>query len=88
MALDFIGVAGELLVRIVIEVFCYGTGRVVIPVLSLGTARVDKWNARRYVAAYKLWWREDGQVVISGETAAFIGFMFWIAVIVAVNVIM
>ena len=88
MALDFIGFAGEVLVRIVIEVFCYGTGRVVIPVLSLGRARVDKWNARRYVAAHELWWREDGQVVISGETAAFIGFMFWIAVIVAVNVIM
>jgi hypothetical protein len=88
MALDFIGFAGEVLVRIVIEVFCYGTGRVVIPVLFLGTARVDKWNAHRYVTAYKLWWREDGQVVISGETAAFIGFMFWIAVIVAVNVIM
>ncbi|SEN27276.1 hypothetical protein SAMN05428959_101961 [Duganella sp. CF517] len=87
MALDFIGFAGDVLVRIVIEVFCYGTGRVVIPVLSLGAARVDKWNARRYVTAYKLWWREDGQLVFSGETAAFIGFVFWIAVIVALNVI-
>nr|WP_315214508.1 hypothetical protein [uncultured Duganella sp.] len=83
MALDFIG---ELLVRIGIEVFCYGTGRVVIPLLSLGTARVDKWNARRYLATFKLWWREDGQVVISGETAAFVGFVFWIAVIVAASI--
>lgn len=83
MALDFIG---ELLVRIGIEVFCYGTGRVVIPLLSLGTARVDKWNARRYLATFKFWWREDGQVVISGETAAFVGFVFWIAVIVAASI--
>lgn len=83
MALDFIG---ELLVRIGIEVFCYGTGRVVIPLLSLGTARVDKWNARRYLATFKFWWREDGQVVIGGETAAFVGFVFWIAVIVAASI--
>ena len=83
MALDFIG---ELLVRIGIEVFCYGTGRVVIPLLSLGTARVDKWNARRYLVTFKFWWREDGQVVIGGETAAFVGFVFWIAVIVAASI--
>lgn len=82
MALDFIGFAGEVLVRIVIEVFCYGTGRVVIPVLSLGRARVDKWNARRYITTFEWWWREDGQVVFSGEAAAFIGVVFWIAVIV------
>ena len=82
MALDFIG---EVLVRIVVEVFCYGTGRVVIPLLSLGTARVDKWNAKRYLTTHKFWWREDGQVVIDGEIAAFIGFVFWIAVIVAVS---
>lgn len=84
MALDFIGFAGELLVRVVIEVFCYGTGRVVIPVLSLGAARVDKWSARRYLATFKLCWREEGQVVIGGETAAFIGLVFWIAVVVAI----
>jgi hypothetical protein len=82
MALDFVG---EVLVRVVLEVFCYGTGRVVIPVLSMGTARVDKWNARRYLTTFKLWWREDGQVVIGGETTTFIGIAFWIAVIVAVS---
>jgi hypothetical protein len=85
MALDFVG---EVLVRVAMEVFCYGTGRVVIPVLSLGTARVDKWSARRYLTTFKLWWREDGQVVIGGETATFIGIAFWIAVIVAVCVIL
>ena len=79
MALDVIG---DLLVRIGLEVFAYGTGRVVIPVLSLGRARVDKWNARRYLTTFEWWWREDGQVVFSGETAAFIGVVFWIAVIV------
>ena len=79
MALDFIG---DLLVRIGLEVFAYGTGRVVIPVLSLGRARVDKWNARRYLTEFRWWWREDGQLVFSGETAAFIGVVFWIAVIV------
>ena len=84
MALDFVG---EVLVRVVLEVFCYGTGRVVIPVLSMGTARVDKWNARRYLTTFRLWWREDGQVVIGGETAAFIGFLFWIAAIVAICLI-
>jgi hypothetical protein len=83
MALDFVG---ELLVRVGLEVFCYGTGRVVIPVLSLGTARVDKWNARRYLTTFKLWWREDEQVVIGGEAATFIGIVFWIAVIVAASI--
>lgn len=85
MALDFIG---DLLVRIGLEAFAYGTGRVVIPVLSLGRARVDKWSSRRYLTTYKLWWREDGQVVFGGETAALVGIVFWIALIVAVNVIL
>ena len=79
MALDVIG---DLLVRIGLEVFAYGTGRVVIPVLSLGKTRVDKWNARRYLTTFEWWWRENEQVVFSGETAAFIGVVFWIAVIV------
>ena len=78
MALDLIG---EVLVRIVIEVVGYGTGRIIIPMLSFGTARVDKLSARRYLAP-SLWWREDGQVVVGGETAAFAGMAFWIAVVV------
>lgn len=84
MALDFIG---EVLVRVVLEVFCYGTGRVVIPVLSLGKARVDKWNARRYITTSRWWWRDDGQIVVGGETATFIGVAFWIAIIVAICLI-
>lgn len=80
MALDFMG---EVLVRVFVEVLGYGTGRVVIPVLSLGKARVDKWNARRYLTTFKLWWREDRQVVFSGETAAFLGVVFWVAVALA-----
>ena len=78
MALDFIG---EVLVRVVIEVLGYGTGRIIIPMLSFGTARVDKLSARRYLVS-ALWWREDGKVVVGGETAAFAGIAFWIAIIV------
>lgn len=84
MALDFVG---EMLVRVVVEALSYGTGRVVIPVLSLGKARVDKWNARRYLTTFKLWWREDRQVVFSGQTAAFVGVVFWIAVAIAAYMI-
>lgn len=78
MALDFIG---EVLVRVVIEVLGYGTGRIIIPVLSFGTARVDKLSARRYLVS-ALWWREDGKVVVGGETAAAVGMAFWIAIVV------
>lgn len=84
MALDFVG---ELLVRVLVEVIGYGTGRVIIPVLSLGKARVDKWNARRYLTTFNLWWREDRHLVFSGETAAFLGVVFWIAVIIGFCVI-
>lgn len=80
MALD---VVGEVLVRVIVEVIGYGTGRVVIPLLSLGKARVDEWSARRYLTTFKLWWREDRQVVFSGGTAAFLGVVFWIAVAIA-----
>jgi hypothetical protein len=80
MALDFIG---EVLVRIGLEVVAYGTGRLVIPVLSLGTAHGEKFNARRYVTSSTLWWREDGRLVFSGGMTAFIGVVFWIAAAVA-----
>lgn len=81
MALDFIG---EVLVRIGLEVVAYGTGRVVIPVLSLGTAHGGKFNARRYVVSSKLWWREGGRLVFSGGMTTFIGVVFWIGAAVAV----
>lgn len=80
MAIDFIG---EVLVRIGFEVVAYGTGRVVVPVLSLGTARVDKFTARRYCLSSRLWWREDEKLVFAGGPTALIGVMFWIAVAVA-----
>ena len=83
MALDFIG---EVLVRVGFEVLGYGTGRVVIPALSFGTARGDKLSLRRYVKPYQLWWREDGQVVLSGEATAFVGMAFWIAAFVTMLV--
>lgn len=76
MALDFMG---SVLVRVDFEVLGYGTGRVVVPVLSFGRVRGDKLSLRRYVKPYQLWWRQDGQVVLSGEATAFIGMAFWIA---------
>ncbi|MBP1203896.1 hypothetical protein JOD97_001910 [Duganella sp. 1411] len=76
MALDFIG---SVLVRVGFEVLGYGTGRVVVPLLSFGRARADKLSLRRYVKPYQLWWREDGQVVLSGEATALSGMGFWIA---------
>lgn len=54
-----------------------------IPVLSLGMARGEKFNARRYVVSSKLWWREDGRLVFSGDVTIFIGVVFWIAAAVA-----
>lgn len=80
MALDFIG---ELVVRIGLEIVAYGTGRVVIPVLSLGTARGEPFNARRYYKSSKLWWREDGQLIIGNDATTCIGVVFWITAAVA-----
>ncbi|HEX8404861.1 MAG TPA: hypothetical protein VF670_09595 [Duganella sp.] len=80
MALDFLG---EVLVRIGLEVVAYGTGRLVIPVLSLGTAHGEKFNARRYVMSSKLWWREDGRLVLSGGMTIIVGVVFWIAAAIA-----
>lgn len=83
MALDFIG---SVLVRVGFEVLGYGTGRVVVPALTFGKARADKLSLRRYVKPYQLWWREDGQVVLSGETTALVGMAFWIAAFVMILV--
>lgn len=80
MALDFIG---EILVRIGFEFVAYGTGRLVIPVLSFGTARGEKFSARRYFKSSRFWWREKEQLVFDAEITAVIGFLFWIAVGVA-----
>lgn len=80
MALDFIG---EILLQIVFDVVAYGTGRLVIPVLSLGTARGEPIAERRYFKSSKLWWREGGQLIIGSDATSFIGIAFWIAAAVA-----
>jgi hypothetical protein len=80
MAFDFIG---GIVVRVGFEVVAYGTGRLVIPALSLGTARGDKFSTRRYLQSSRLWWREGKQLVFAGDTTAVLGIVFWIAVCVA-----
>lgn len=71
---------GEIVLQVVGEVLGYGTGRFIIPLLSLGAARGERIGEPRQHAFFK---RVDNTVVISGGVTTFIGILFWVGLGVA-----
>lgn len=77
---------GELILQpvaeLALQVIGYFTGRVVVPVLSLGYASVEP--APKGVSVYPKWHRlnrgSDGSIVVDAEMGALLGLAFWVLV--------
>jgi len=77
-------IIGELILRpiaeIVLQILCYFTGRVVVPVLSLGLAYVEPApkGVRVVVPKWHGFHRgSKGKVVVDAEMGALLGLLFW-----------
>jgi hypothetical protein len=74
----------RLVFELVFEVICYFTGRVLLPVLSLGMARAEavtvdegpfRWHGFRRTS--------NGTVVVQQDATALIGLVFWLVALTA-----
>lgn len=78
---------GEAAIRVVaqavLEVVCYGTARVIIPLATLGRVKVEP--APKRVTVVSKWHgfgrTHGGQIYVAPEMAALLGLIFWIIVI-------
>jgi hypothetical protein len=66
-----------------VDVFLYGTARIVVPLFTFGRVRVEKAADDE---AVRFGWLgfgrdSDSRVVLSGMLAGFFGAVFWVAVI-------
>lgn len=72
----------EPIAELVFQLAGYFTGRIVVPVLSLGRASVEP--LRKGVRVTPKWHgfqrASDGTIVVSAETGALLGIVFWAAV--------
>ena len=94
-------IISELILRpvleIVLHVIGYWTGRVVVPVLSLGLVRIDPADRKQVVRPRAERKRAgppprdrrgfhrapDGAIIIDEEMAMYVGALFWVAVGIA-----
>lgn len=75
------------LFELLLQVFGYWTGRIVVPVLSFGLIRIEDvriegvGRARRARPRWHGFHRgKHGGIVIDDEMTMFLGFLFWVAV--------
>ena len=79
---------GEVVVRVVAEAILelarYGTGRVIIPLATLGRVKVEP--APKRVKVYPKWHgfgrTSGGEIYAAPEMTALLGLIFWVVVIV------
>ena len=72
--------------RLIIDVMAYGTAKVVVPVLSLGSWRVDVRKAGTHWFTGWPFWRRgtDGRLYVGPDAAIFLGIGFWVVVVALV----
>jgi hypothetical protein len=70
------------LFELLLQVFGYWTGRIVVPVLSFGLVRIEHVDsARRTRPRWHGFHRgKHGGIVIDDDMTMFLGFLFWVAV--------
>ncbi|MES2040351.1 MAG: hypothetical protein V4495_21235 [Pseudomonadota bacterium] len=71
--------------EILFQVILYGTGRVLIPVLTLGIVRGEGFKGET-PAGKSFYWRDSNGLVLSTNVTIFIGVLFWIGVAIAAAV--
>ncbi|MFZ6778857.1 hypothetical protein ACO0LD_18690 [Undibacterium sp. Ji83W] len=72
----------EFFFEILFQVILYGTGRVLIPALTLGIVRGEGFKERR-VPGNSSYWRDKKGLVLSTNATIFVGVLFWIGVAIA-----
>ncbi len=75
------------IVEIIVQVFCYFTGRVIVPMLTLGLVYVEP--APKGTRVVKPRWHgfhraTRGRYVVDADMGALLGLLFWALVIVVV----
>ncbi|MFZ6653944.1 hypothetical protein [Undibacterium sp. TJN19] len=76
----------EILLQLFGQIIGYGTGRLLIPILSLGSMRGEHFDGETGPDKKSYFWRDDTGIVVSSGTTTFIGIVFWVAVLIAVVV--
>jgi hypothetical protein len=78
------------LLELILQLFGYWTGRIVVPVLSLGFVRVEAMpsdNNRKKRRAKPRWHgfhrSQDGGIVIDDDMTVLLGLLFWAVVGIA-----
>ncbi len=66
-------VIGEVIVKPFFEIVCYFIGRLVVPILSLGTVRVARFSDKEWPKGKTFWRDPSGKRVMDGELASLIG---------------
>jgi len=66
----------------VFQFIFYGTGRVLIPALTLGLVRGDNLNSKT-VPVKSNYWRDRRGIVLSTDMTMLVGLLCWVAVAVA-----
>jgi hypothetical protein len=76
----------ELIGSLVINLFLYGTGKLLLPVVSFGRWKADLKKSRAgWLSGWPYWRKgDDGIVWFSLEGACLFGVLFWILVILLV----
>ena len=68
---------GEIVGQAIGEILGYGTGQIVIPILSFGAARGERMNDERDSRPTSFFWRDGKGIVFSSGTTTFVGILFW-----------
>ncbi|MFZ6643646.1 hypothetical protein ACO0LL_28240 [Undibacterium sp. TC4M20W] len=72
----------EFFFEILFQVILYGTGRVLIPALTLGIMRGEGFKSKT-PAGKSYYWRGSKGLVLSTNVTIFIGLLFWVGVAIA-----
>ncbi len=75
-------IIGELILQPIGEIAGYMTGRIVVPVLTLGRVRVERIaKGEVNIPKQTVYMREsDGTIVLSGDMGTVIGLLFWVSI--------
>ncbi|HAF43881.1 MAG TPA: hypothetical protein DCK83_02795, partial [Gallionellaceae bacterium] len=73
------------IVEVVLQLFCYGTAWLLVPIFSLGRVYVEPTPIREFVKPGfgRLQRSDKGHYVMEAELASLIGMLFWFAVAIA-----
>ncbi len=74
----------EVLLEGVLEVFAHFTGRIIIPVFTLGHCHADSFRSERdWISSQRAWQRiPNGKIIVSPNLSSLVGLLFWVVVVV------